>query len=120
MKPMTMSEYLLVCLIEECAEVQHRASKALRFGLDEVQQGQLFTNTERLEAELADLIFILSELASQGIMGNADFSGIKSLNFTKYLRLSQKLGRLEPHEHAIYPMGVDFERELDEKPTDQR
>jgi len=52
---MTYTEYLLVLLMEECAEVQHRASKALRFGLDEVQDGQPHDNRDRLSFELADL-----------------------------------------------------------------
>lgn len=45
----------LVLLIEECAEVTQRATKAIRFGLEEVQAGQDLTNRERLERELIDL-----------------------------------------------------------------
>lgn len=52
------SEYereLLTILIEECAEVQQRATKLLRFGRDEVQPGQDYSNKERLSSEVGDL-----------------------------------------------------------------
>ncbi|WP_422923064.1 hypothetical protein [Singulisphaera sp. PoT] len=59
---MNKQEHLLVCLMEECAEIIElcsrisvRASKALRFGADEVQPEQDRTNAERLALELADL-----------------------------------------------------------------
>lgn len=52
---MTKREYLLVCLMEECAEVAQRASKALRFGLDEVQQGKDLSNEQLIVEELRDL-----------------------------------------------------------------
>jgi hypothetical protein len=52
---MNASEYLLTCLAEECAEIGEqaariaiRASKALRFGPDEIGPDQLRTNFERL------------------------------------------------------------------------
>ncbi len=42
---MNKTEYLLVCLAEECAEIQQAVDKALRFGLDvgfqEVKQQML-------------------------------------------------------------------------------
>lgn len=49
------STYLLVCLIEECAEVIQRACKAIRFGLTDVEPGQPLSNRERVETELVDL-----------------------------------------------------------------
>jgi len=59
---MNQVEHLLSCLSEECAEVSQRASKALRFGLLEVQPGQLLTNSERIVAELVDLQAIIEML----------------------------------------------------------
>jgi hypothetical protein len=38
---MTREQHLLTILAEECGEVVQRASKAIRFGLDESQPGQL-------------------------------------------------------------------------------
>jgi hypothetical protein len=47
---MTREQHLLTILAEECGEVVQRASKAIRFGLDESQPGQLDDNKKRLEA----------------------------------------------------------------------
>lgn len=55
---------LLTILIEECAEVRQRATKMLRFGRDEVQPGQDFTNADRLAKEIGDLV-VMVELAVQ-------------------------------------------------------
>jgi len=62
---MTEQEYLLTCLMEECAEVTHRASKALRFGLQEVGPGSKKSNFTRLEDELSDVIEIARMLKLQ-------------------------------------------------------
>jgi hypothetical protein len=63
---------LLTILIEECAEVQQRATKALRFGIDEVQPGQTFTNAERLAAELGDLIEMVERVKAAGLVLQRD------------------------------------------------
>lgn len=62
-------QFLLLHLIEECAEVQQRATKALRFGLDEVQPGQDLNNLQRLSGELNDL-FAVVDLLQQIEGGN--------------------------------------------------
>lgn len=43
-------------LIEECAEVTQRATKLLRFGVEEVQPGQPHSNAYRLGLEVGDLL----------------------------------------------------------------
>lgn len=53
---MTRDEHLLTILAEECAEVAQRCSKALRFGIDEVQPGQGLDNRRRIEKEFNDLL----------------------------------------------------------------
>lgn len=53
---MDMTEYLLTLIAEEAVEVAKRATKALRFGLEEVQPGQEETNAQRLAGEYIDLI----------------------------------------------------------------
>jgi NTP pyrophosphatase (non-canonical NTP hydrolase) len=55
---MNRSEHLLTCLAEECAEVAQRVSKALRFGLDEVQPEQSCDNAERIRMEMYDLLAV--------------------------------------------------------------
>lgn len=55
---MTREQHLLIRAMEECAEVQQRLSKALVFGLGEVQFGQDRTNHDRILMEFADLIAV--------------------------------------------------------------
>lgn len=50
---------IITIAIEECAEVQQRATKSLRFGVMEVQPGQPCTNAERLGEEVGDLLEVL-------------------------------------------------------------
>lgn len=70
--PSPRQRELLVCLIEECAEIIHRATKALRFGLAEVQSGQRFSNAERLAWECGDLLGVLDALREAGGVLNDD------------------------------------------------
>lgn len=63
---MNRLEHLLTCLSEECDEVGQRTSKALRFGLYEVQEGQCQTNAERISGELSDLIAVATILQEIG------------------------------------------------------
>lgn len=53
--PEGLNRELLEVLIEECAEVQQRATKIFRFGLTEVQPGQEYNNSQRLAFEIGDL-----------------------------------------------------------------
>lgn len=57
---MNTQEHLLTIVAEECCEVGQRATKALRFGIDEVQPDEnenphRLTNRERLLNEFNDL-----------------------------------------------------------------
>lgn len=65
---MTKNELLLVQLMEECSEVAKRCSKALRFGLDEVQPGHFDTNAKRIRDELHDVISTALVLQSEGLL----------------------------------------------------
>ncbi len=71
-EPTRRQRELLACLIEECAEVQQRATKALRFGMAEVQPGQVLTNAERLAGELGDLRAVVDLLVLEGILVDHD------------------------------------------------
>lgn len=59
---------LLTILIEECSEVQKRATKALRFGLDECQPGQLYNNAERLGHEIGNVTETVDRLVGIGVV----------------------------------------------------
>jgi NTP pyrophosphatase (non-canonical NTP hydrolase) len=64
----TKTEHLLSCLAEECAEVAQRASKAMRFGLDDIEPGQELNNAERIIYELTDLCAVIEMLSEQKII----------------------------------------------------
>lgn len=55
---MTETEYLLVCLAEECAETQHAVAKALRFGLANAPEGAILDNAAQLALELVDVLAV--------------------------------------------------------------
>lgn len=59
---MTREELLMVQAMEECDEISQRLSKALRFGLRQIQSGQPLDNTERIEYEFTDLVTVLNML----------------------------------------------------------
>lgn len=87
--PTPYERELLTILIEECSEVQQRATKALRFGLQEVQPGQMFTNTFRLGSEVGDLLEVIdrcleAEVLRQTSIEEGRFSKRKQLN--KYMQ----------------------------------
>ena len=65
---MNRTEHLLTCLAEECAEVAQRVSKALRFGVDERQEGQNADNAERIRLEMYDLLAVYLIAASEDIL----------------------------------------------------
>lgn len=60
--PTPYERELLEILIEECAEVQQRATKALRFGLAEIQPGQPHDNAYRLGLEIGDVKEVVRRL----------------------------------------------------------
>ena len=96
---MTREEHLLSILIEECAEVQQRATKALRFGMDDpkgTEPGQNLTNENRLYYEINDLLAAITLLGEERQKQYSNFSlqQEKMQKVEKYLKLSQKIGTL--------------------------
>jgi hypothetical protein len=79
--PSDYEKELLVCLMEEAFEcLDHmgpRASKAIRFGLDEVQPGQDRTNRQRLTQEIGDLCAVIDRLAECGVLSMAEIIAAK-------------------------------------------
>lgn len=65
---MTRTEHLLVILSEECAEVSQRVTKALRFGLTEIQPGQSASNGYRIIEEYADLLAVAGMLMEENAL----------------------------------------------------
>jgi hypothetical protein len=101
---MNSDQYLLICLIEECSEISQecmeiaqRATKVLRFGIDETQPGKYLTNRERLLAEIANLMGTLEAI---GLTEEIDRGAVeaKKEKIRKYMKYSEELGILKPEQ----------------------
>lgn len=96
---LTKEQYLQICAMEEAAEVTQRISKALRFGLDEVQPGQVLTNRKRLEQEIVDFVTVLDKMEELGIIDLSTYENAfdaKSEKIDKYMQYAREQGTLEP------------------------
>lgn len=92
---MTFNEHLLIILGEECNEVAQRVSKALRFGLDEIQSGQPLNNAERIQQELCDPIAIHEWLEELGVLKPMYINPrLKREKVLKYMEISMAKGKL--------------------------
>lgn len=65
---MTEADHLLLKLMEECNEVAQRASKAIQFGMDEVEPEKAEDNRTRLIGEFIDLLAVWEMLESLGVV----------------------------------------------------
>lgn len=63
---MTETEHLLVCLAEECAEIQHAVGKALRFGPQD--DFKATTPAENIARECCDMIAVIEMLEEAGVI----------------------------------------------------
>lgn len=95
---MNNTEYLLVKLMEECAEVIQCCSKSLRFGLEEIAPGEeVLTNKDRLCLELTDVYAVMDMLDDKDIItGVDDGENVKRAKnrIKKYMEVSRKKGTL--------------------------
>lgn len=96
---MTRKELLLVLLMKECDELSQRASKALRFTLEEVQEGQPLTNAERIVYEFGDLWTVMEMLKKEGHLSYTEdeldhMTYAKRDKIKKYLEYSESKGAL--------------------------
>lgn len=94
---MTKEQFLLTCIAEECCELGQRATKAIRFGLDEVQRNQDQTNAQRFVGELTDLTALVEMLTEDGRFPQITREGLdaKKDKFNKYLLYSAELGQVD-------------------------
>jgi hypothetical protein len=96
---MTKEEHLLTILMEECAEVSQRASKALRFGLTDpagTEPNQPYTNKDRLLMEINDLYAVIDMVfGKERSYLSPMLIQDKKEKVEKYLKLSKKLGLLD-------------------------
>lgn len=91
-QPEGVERELLVILQEEALEVAHRISKALRFGLEEIQPGQPLTNLQRIFEEMADMEAVTEIMGERGSLSFTDpqlYAGLvlrKKIKVEKYLQ----------------------------------
>lgn len=96
---MNHSEHLLTIVAEEAVEIAQRATKALRFGLHEVQPDQPLNNAARLMGEFHDLLAALEMLHEhEGMRLHVDRKVIaeKKVKIEKFLAYSREMGTLQP------------------------
>lgn len=94
---MNANEHLLQCLSEECSEVAHRVSKALRFGLGDIQSGQELNNAQRIRQELNDLQAVIELLDDSGVISKTpctDAITAKKLKVAKYMEHARSNGAI--------------------------
>lgn len=95
---LTRIEHLLTTLGEEGAEVSQRCSKAMRFGLLEVQPGQIFANRDRIRQEFHDLYAVYGMLVQEGIFPpgiDANMVEAKRLKVEKFIEYAREQGTVE-------------------------
>lgn len=95
---MTRKEHLLIIFAEECNEISQRATKALRFGINEIQEGQSKSNSERIKYELNDLFAVMEMLQEEEmlphIMYDRDMVKLKRDKIEKYFKYCEEIGTL--------------------------
>ena len=106
---MTHDEHLMTTAAEEAMEVGHRVTKALRFGLTEVQAGQDLTNGERIIEEFHDLFAMVDWLVEDGLLPDVPLvpdsrvMGAKRAKVEKFLGISLAQGTLTtPNEGTTH------------------
>ena len=108
---MTEEQHLLVCLAEECAEIQKEVMKILRFGMIKKDDKPHVTlkgkevppNHESLKREIVDMFAVLEMLEESGTldfdklnMGEGDeMLQAKKTKVAAYMEYAHKLGQLE-------------------------
>ena len=102
---MTIDENLLVCVGEECGEIQQEASKILRFGTNHKRPSKsnkkYDTNGDALMVEFYQLMAVIEMLQEQNVLPVFDIRDIKNIKRNKknkidyYIKKSKELGRIK-------------------------
>jgi hypothetical protein len=109
---MTRAEHLLKILEEECCETAQRVSKAMRFGLTEVQPGQGLSNSVRILLEYYDAVAMVEMLQAEGFLPAPSAKQVEELKsgkkskVDKFLTYSEKCGTLTSDAGAARALGV--------------
>jgi len=99
---MNKVDYLLVCLMEELAEVQQACAKSLRFGLEDHRPGTEDRNIDELWTEINDVYAILDMLVEHNILlvRNEYRIDLKKAKVNKFMQYSEDVGRLDNDEDS--------------------
>lgn len=92
---MNQQQLLLIQAMEECDEISQRISKALRFGLDEIQPEQELTNAQRIMEEFTDLIAVMEMIGFFTHDAASEKIEAKQAKIIKYLQVSREQGILD-------------------------
>lgn len=90
--------YLLVCLMEEAAEIQQAAANALMFGLANHHPERNTTNCIELSKEIGDLNAVVEMLNAEHAIDTSEMlrSALrKAEKVERFMRVSKECGRLE-------------------------
>ena len=96
---MTREQFLLLKVMEECAELAQVASKTMQFGRDERRHGDKQTNMQRMNGEFNDLMAIIHELNTKHgyQLQPCEFTGAAKMEkVDKYYQYSQEIGTVLP------------------------
>jgi len=94
---MNKREHLLACLIEEAAEIQQAATKALRFGTEDGYPGGNTTNAEDIAIECCDIIAVIEMLEECGIIeksGTLQAINAKKARVSQFMEYAKTTGAL--------------------------
>ena len=98
---MNRTQHLLVCLAEECAEVQKEISKALRFGLDDKWKSDIDT-AEKIALECFDILAVIEMLKDEKAIPDlpaGDLIQKKKDRVLKYMDYAAGRGTLTDEVH---------------------
>jgi hypothetical protein len=93
---MNRQQYLLICLMEELAEVSQQASKCLRFTPEHCYKGDGHSNLDELAMEWSDLCAIMQMLKLEDVewFHNPERLHEKTQRTEKLMKISIELGAL--------------------------
>lgn len=115
---MNRQEHLLSCLMEECAELAIRCSKALRFGLKEVQAGQSRNNADRIAEEYADVVAVYSILRGDGAVPHVAINAeAKLAKIERFMEIGREQGVL--HDASLEDRVAALEKRIAALLTDK-
>ena len=95
---MNKEQYLLTCLMEECAELSFACSKAIRFGMNSDFMGKRPKSHEQINIEINDVQALIHMLHTEGFLPLIPWADThnqrweKEGKVEKWMQVSRELG----------------------------